>query len=146
LEPFQKNFTLTKKLVKIIKARDNFLTELKKIKNSITDQAQKDSKKEAIKNYKQKQSFKFSTNSKFSKISKKEFARVAKLLSLHTKNDIISRHISIRLNLKNYYSKLAELGFYNTSRNYPLSLPKLIYLNDYEIIQFYNSLIRGYLN
>jgi len=56
------------------------------------------------------------------------------------------RRISIRFNIKNFYEELAELGFYSKKRNSPLSVPKLIFLNDYEIISFYNSLIRGHLN
>ena len=57
-----------------------------------------------------------------------------------------SRRISIRLDIKNFYSKLADLRFYSIKRKSPLSVPKLIFLNDYEIISFYNTLIRGYLN
>lgn len=57
-----------------------------------------------------------------------------------------SRRISIRIYIECFYSKLADLGFYNIKRNSPFSRPKLIFLQDYEIISFYNSLIRGYLN
>ena len=61
--------------------------------------------------------------------------------------DIIrSRRISIRFDFKGFYSKLADLGFYSVKRNSPLSVPRLIFFNDYEIINFYNILIRGYLN
>jgi len=57
-----------------------------------------------------------------------------------------SRRISIRFDIKSFYLKLADLGFYSAKRNSPLSVPRLIFLNDYEIINFYNLLIRGYLN
>nr|AVR57718.1 hypothetical protein [Halamphora calidilacuna] len=79
-------------------------------------------------------------------MSEREFARAAELLSLKTLDITRSRRISIRLDIKEFYSKLANLGFFSPKRNSPLSVPRLIFLNDYEIISFYNSLIRGYLN
>jgi hypothetical protein len=57
-----------------------------------------------------------------------------------------SRRISIRFDIKNFYSKLTDLGFYSAKCNSPLFVPRLIFLNDYEIIHVYNILIRGYLN
>jgi hypothetical protein len=146
LEPFQENFVLTKELSKVIKARDNFLAELRQIEKSVIDETQEAAKEEAIKLYRKKQSLKFFHRSPFSKLSEREFARAAELLSLRTMDVTRSRRISIRFDVKGFYSKLADLGFYSAKRNLPLSVPKLIFLNDYEIISFYNSLIRGYLN
>ena len=146
LEPFQENFVLTKELLKVIRARDNFLAELKQIENSVVDKAQEAAKKEAIELYQQKQSLKFFHRSPFSQFSEREFARAAELLSLHTMDVTRARLISIRFDIKNFYSHLGDLGFYSVKRKSPLSIPKLIFLNDYEIISFYNSLMRGYLN
>jgi retron-type reverse transcriptase len=146
LEPFNENFVLTKELSKVIKARDKFLAELKSIENSVIDKTREAAKEEAIKLYRQKQSLKFFHKSPFSKFSEREFARAAELLSLRTMDITRSRRISIRVDIKNFYSKLTDLGFYSTKRKSPLSVPKLIFLNDYEIISFYNTLIRGYLN
>lgn len=146
LEPFQENFILTKELLKVIKARDNFLAELKQIENSVTNKTQEIARKEATELYKQKQSLKFFHRSSFSQYSEREFARAAELLSLRIMDVTRARRISIRLDIKSFYLKLADLGFYSAKRNLPLSVPKLIFLNDYEIISFYNSLIRGYLN
>jgi len=146
LEPFKENFVLTRELSRVIKARDNFLAELKLIENSVIDKTREAAKEEAIKFYSQKQSLKFFHRSPLSKVSEREFARAAELLSLRIMDVTKSRRISIRLDIKSIYSKFADLGFYSIKRNSPLSVPKLIFLNDYEIISFYNTLIRGYLN
>jgi hypothetical protein len=146
LEPFKENFTLTAELSKVIKARDTFLVELKSIENSVMDKAREAAKKEAIELYRQKQSLKSFHKSPYSKFSEREFARSVELLSLRTMNITRSRRISIRFDIKSFYSKLADLGFYSVKRNSPLSISRLIFLNDYEIISFYNTLIRGYLN
>ena len=146
LEPYTTNFTLTKELTRVIEARNKFLDELKKIEDSVIDKTREAAKNEAIELYRQKQSLKFFNRSSFSKISARDFSRAAELLSLRTLDITRARRISIRFNIKNFYEKLAELGFYSKKRNSPLSVPKLIFLNDYKIISFYNSLIRGYLN
>lgn len=146
LEPFATNFSLTKELNRVIEARNKFLAELKKIEDSVIDKTREASKNEAIELYRQKQSLKFFNRSPFSKISERNFARAAELLSLRTLDITRARRVSIRFNIKNFYEELAELGFYSKKRNSPLSVPKLIFLNDYEIISFYNSLIRGHLN
>lgn len=145
-EPFQENFVLTNEILRVIKARDNFLAELKQIEKSVADKIQKVAKEEAIKLYQKKQSLKSFHKSPFSKLSEREFARAAELLSLRTMSVTISRRISVCLDIKGFYSELADLGFYSIKRKSPLSVPKLIFLNDYEIISLYNSLIRGYLN
>jgi len=146
LEPFKENFTATAELSKVIKARDNFLAELKAIEGSVVDKTREAAKKEAIELYRKKQSLKSLNKSPFSKFSEREFARTAELLSLRTMDITRSRRISIRFDIKSFYLKLADLGFYSAKRNSPLSVPRLIFLNDYEIINFYNLLIRGYLN
>jgi Type II intron maturase len=145
LEPFKENFVLTKELLKVIKARNNFLAELKQIEKSVIDKTQEAAKEEAIKLYQEKQSLKFPHRSPFFKLSEREFARAAELLSLRTMDVTGSRQISVRLDIKGFYSELADLGFYSSKRKSPLSVPKLTFLNDYEIISLYNSLIRGYL-
>jgi hypothetical protein len=146
LEPFNQNFTLTKELSRVIKAWDKFLAKLKLIENSVVDKTCKAAREEAIELYKKKQSLTFFHRSPFSKFTEREFARAAELLSSCIMNITRSRLISIRLDIKSFYSKLADLGFYSLKRNSPLSVPKLIFLNDYEIISCYNTLIRGYLN
>jgi hypothetical protein len=146
LESFQENFVLTKELLKVIKARDNFLAELKQIERSVIDKTQEAAKDEAIRSYQEKQSFKFSHGSPFFKLGEREFARAAELLSLRTMDVTRSRRIIVRFDIKSFYSELADLGFYSSKRKSPLSVPKLIFLNDYEIISLYNSLIREYLN
>lgn len=146
LEPFQENFVLTKELLKVIKARDNFLAELKQIEKSVIDKTQEAAKEEAIRLYQEKQSLKFFHRSSLSKLSEREFARAAELLSLRTMDVTRSRRISVHLDIKGFYSELTDLGFYSSKRKSPLSVPKLTFLNDYEIISLYNSLIRGYLN
>jgi hypothetical protein len=146
LEPFKENFTTTAQLLKIIKARDKFLAELKAIESSVVDKTRKAAKQEAIELYRKKQSLKSLDKSPFSKFNEREFARTAELLSLRTMDVTRSRRISIRFDVKNFYLKLADLGFYSAKRNSPLSVPRLIFLNEYEIIHFYNLLIRGYLN
>jgi hypothetical protein len=146
LKPFEENFTLTAELSKVIKARDNFLAELKAIEDSVKDEIRDKVVAEAIELYQKKQSLKSLNKSPFSKFSEREFARTVELLSLRTLDITRSRRISIRVDIKSFYSKLANLGFYSAKRNSPLSVPRLIFLNDYEIINFYNILIRGYLN
>lgn len=146
LEPFKGNFPLTTDLLKVIRARDKFLAELKAIENSVKDKAREKAKIEAIELYQKKQSLKSLNKSPFSKISEREFVRAAELLSLTTFEVTRSRRISIRFDIKNFYSKLADLGFYSAKGNSPLSVPRLVFLNDYEIINFYNILIRGYMN
>lgn len=146
LEPFQENFVLTKELLRVIEARDNFLAQLKQIESSVVDKVREAAKKESIEFYRRNQSLKFFHSSSSLKISEREFARAAELLSLSTMEIAKIRRISIRLDIKGFYLKLADLGFYSIKRKSPLSIPKLIFLNDYEIISFYNSLIRGYLN
>ena len=146
LELFKKNFTLTTELSRVIEAREKFLAELKAIESSVKDKAREKAKTEAIEFYQKKQSLKVLNKSPFSKFSEREFARTAELLSLSTMDITRSRRISIRFDIKNFYSKLADLGFYSAKRNAPLSVPKLVFLNDYEIINFYNTLIRGYMN
>lgn len=146
LEPFKENFTLTAELSKVVKARDKFLAELKAIEDSVKDKVREKAKIEAIELYQKKQSLKSLNKSPFSKFSEREFIRAVELLSLRTLDITRSRRISIRFDIKNFYSKLTDLGFYSTKRNSPLSVPRLIFLHDYEIINFYNTLIRGYLN
>jgi retron-type reverse transcriptase len=146
LKLFNENFTLTIELLKLIKARDNFLAELKSIENSIMNKARETVKKEAIELFKQKQFSKLFHRSPYSKFSEREFARTAELLNLRTIDITKSRQIFIRLDIKSFYSNLADFGFYSIKRNSPLSVPRLIFLNDYEIINFYNILIKGYLN
>jgi hypothetical protein len=146
LKPFKENFTLTAELSKVIKARDNFLAELKAIEDSVKDEIRDKVVAEAIELYQKKQSLKSLNKSPFSKFSEREFVRTVELLSLRTLDITRSRRISIRVDIKSFYSKLANLGFYSAKRNSPLSVPRLIFLNDYEIINFYNILIRGYLN
>lgn len=147
MEPFKENFILTKELSKIVKARNNFLAELKSIEKSIKNKTQKITQKKAIKFYTQKkQSSRFFHKSSFIKFNEKEFARAAQMLSLHTMSVTNSRRITIRVNIAQFYSKLSDLGFYSVKRHLPLSMPKLIFLSDYEIINFYNTLIRSYLN
>jgi len=45
LKPFNENFILTAELLKVIKARDNFLAELKSIENSVVDITREAAKK-----------------------------------------------------------------------------------------------------
>ena len=146
LESFKKNFTLTAELLKVIKARDNFLAELKTIEDSVKDKSREKGKAEVIELYKKKQSLKSLNKIPFSKFSEREFARTVELLSLRKMDITRSRRISIRFDIKSFYLKLADLGFYSAKRNSPLSVARLILFNDYEIINFYNILIRGYLN
>jgi Type II intron maturase len=146
LEPLSKSFVLTKELSKVIKARDKFLAELKSIEISVIDKTREVAKEEAIELYRQKQGLKSSHRSFFSKVSERKLVRVAKLPSLRTTDVTSNRRISVRLDIKNFYSKLADLGFYSIKRQTPLSVPTLIFLNDYEIISFYDTLLRGYLN
>lgn len=146
MEPFQENFVLTKELLNVIEARDNFLAKLKEIESSVVDKVQEAAKKESMEFYKRNQSLKFFQSPSSLPISEKEFVRAAELLSLSNMEIAKIRRISIRLDIKGFYLKLAGLGFYSIKRKSPLSVPKLIFLNDYEIISFYNSLIRGYLN
>lgn len=146
LKPFDKNFGLTKELLNIIKAKDEFVAKLKSIEDSVVHKTREASKEEAIKLYKQKQSLKLCHKSPFSKFSEQEFTHTTELLNLNTTNITKSRRISIRLDIKNFYSKLADFGFYSAKRKSPISNHKLIFLNDYEIISFYNKLIRDYLN
>lgn len=146
MEPFKTNFTITAELSKVIKARDTFLAELKAIEDSVKDKVKEKARIEAMEFYNKKQSLKVLNKSPFSKISERKFARTAELLSLRTMDVTRSRRISIRFDVKNFYSYLADLGFYSVKRNSPISVTKLIFLNDYEIISFYNTLIRGYLN
>lgn len=122
LEPFNGNFILTKELSRVIKARDNFLAELKSIENSVTNKTREAAREEAIEFYRKKQLLKFSNKSPFSKITEREFARTAELLSLRTMDITSVRRISIRLDIKSFYSKLADLGFYSIKRNSPLSV------------------------
>ena len=119
---------------------------MKQIEKSVTDKIQEAANEEAIKFYQKKQSLKLSYRSPFPKFSEREFARAAELLSLRTMDPTKSRRISIRLDIKGFYSELADLGFYSIKRKLPLSVPRLIFLNDYEIIGLYNFLMRGYLN
>lgn len=133
-------------MTQVVKARDTFLDELKKIENSIVGKTLEKAKNEAVEIYKQKQSRKRLKRSPFFKMNEKDFVRAAELLSLRTTDITRSRFISIRFGIKSFYSKLVELGFYSTKRNSSLSVSKLIFLNDYEIISFYNTLIRSYLN
>lgn len=146
LELFKQNFILTRDLVELIKTRDEFLTKLKIIENAVVDEVQETARQEAYSVYEMKQSLKFFHNSAFSKINKEDFARTAANLSLRTLNITRARRISIRFDIKSFYEKLARSGFYASKKNFALSVPKLIFLNDYEIIAFYNALIRGYLN
>jgi hypothetical protein len=146
LKPFQENFVLTKELLKLITARDNFLAELEQIEKSVINKTQEAAKEEAFRLYQEKQSLKFPHKSPFSKFSEREFAHAVELLSLRTMDATRSRRISVRLDIKGFYSELAVLGFYSSKRKSPLSVPKLTFLNDYEIISLYNSLIREYLN
>jgi hypothetical protein len=60
------------------------LIKLKKIENTILDEVQKNAKLEASATYEKNQSLKISSDSPFSKINKKDFARTAELLSLQT--------------------------------------------------------------
>jgi hypothetical protein len=110
------------------------------------DKTRKTAKKEVIELYKKKQSSKFFCKSPLSKMSEREFARTVELLSLRTLDITRSRRIVICFDIKEFYLKLANLGFFSAKRNSPLSVPRLIFLNNYEIISFYNTLIRGYLN
>lgn len=146
LEPFKQNFTLTSNLVELIEARDTFLIKLNTIENTVLDDVQEAAKLKAYAVYEKTHSLKFFHNSPFSKINKRDFARTAETLSLYTLNITKARRISIRLDIKGFYLKLAKSGFYTSKRNLPLSVPKLIFLNDYEIIAFYNTLIKSYLN
>lgn len=106
----------------MIKARDKFLAKLKAIENLVKDQNRVKAKTEAIELYQKKQSLKVFNKSPFSKISEREFARTAELLSLRTMDITRSRRISIRFDIKNFYSKLSDLGFYSAKRNSPLSV------------------------
>lgn len=140
---FNKNFVLTKELLQIIKVWDTFLAQLECIENSVVEKTCEVAQKNAIKVYKWKQMLKSFQRSPFSKISEKEFASS---IGVHTTNVTIPKWITILLDIKNLYLKLADLKFYNVKRNLPLSVSKLIFLNDYEIISFYNILIKNYLN
>lgn len=146
LQFFNENFFLTHELLRVVKARDNFLAELQLIKNAVADQTREAAKKEVTELHRQKQSLKFPHKSLFSEINEKKFVRATEPLSLGTMGDARLRQVTIRLDIKGFYSKLAELGFYSLKRNSPISIPKLIFLNDYDIISFYNTLIRSYLN
>jgi hypothetical protein len=146
LELFSKNFALTKELSRVIKARDRFLAELKSIETSVKDKTCKAAEKEVVELYRQRQVLRLSNRSFFSKISERHFARTVEFLSLRTMCVMRHRRISIRLDVKSFYFKLADLGFYNIKRKTPLYVSKLIFLNDYEIISFYNTLIKSYLN
>jgi len=146
LEPFDENFVLTKDLSKVIKARDKFLAELELVKDSVIDKTREFARQEAIEFYKEKQTLKFFHKTTISKLSAREFARTAELLSLRTIDITRQRRISIRFDIKKFYSKLIDLGFYSVKSKSPISLVKLIFLNDYEIISFYNTLIKDYLN
>lgn len=145
-EPFCKNFVLTREISKVIKARDKFLVELKSIKIFAIGIVFETTQKEILKFYRQKQALKFFHRLPFSKFNKKEFFCAAEFLSLRAVDITRFRRISIRLNIKNFYLKLSDLGFYSIKRKSSLSVSKLILLNDYEIISFYNTLIKSYLN
>ena len=99
MTPFNKNFILTNELLNVIKARDNFLVELKSIENSVVDKSRKTVRKTAIEFYRQNQLLKFFYRSSFSKISERDFARAAELLSLRTMNITRLRRIFICLNI-----------------------------------------------
>lgn len=146
LESFKENFTLTAGLSKVVRARDKFLAELEAVEGSVKDKVREKAKIEVKKLYQKKQSVRSLSKSLFFKFSEKEFVNIAELLSSHTMSSTRFRRISICFDIKNFYSKLAGLGFYSVKRNSPVSVSRLIFFNDSEIISFYNTLINGYLN
>jgi hypothetical protein len=146
LELFKKNFVLTKELSKILIARDNFLAELKLIEKSMENSKEKTDKQTTLNAYRQKKTSKFFKISPLFQVTEKQFAQTAKLISRSwTLNPTRFFKISIRVDIKKLYLKFTNFGFYSLKRNLPTSVTRLLYLNDYEIISFYNSLIRGYL-
>lgn len=121
----------------MIQARDNFLTELKSIKCLITDKTQGSTKKKHVKLMPAPPHFNF-----------RERQRVyrAESFGYQSTNFFKFRRIAIRLDIKGFYSKFAKLGFYSLKRNSPLSVLKLTFLQNYEIVSFYSTLIWDCLN
>ena len=82
----------------------------------------------------------------FPQVKEKRFVHSVGPLNPDVTNITGASQIRIQFNIKNFYSKLVNLGFYSIKYNSSLFMSKLIFLNNYKIISFYNLLIRGYLN
>lgn len=133
---YKKYFILSGLCKKTIETTKKYIEDLEKIENEIKNNWIKERRKNELKNYEKKQY----------KTTQKNFTQTIDLISLQILNQKNFKHIQIKLNIKKLFEKLRIQGFIHTHKNRAIANSKLLYLADHEIIIYYNTLIRGYLN
>ena len=122
-----KEFETTKTTIKVKTAVEDFLKTLENIKTKMEENLLNKRKKEF-----------FSKNFNLVKANQKDFLKAPINKSV--------RYISIRFPTKDFYDKFKNLGFIHPTKNHSIGKATLIYLADYEIVIYFNYLIRKYLN
>lgn len=136
-------FKTTKKTMELYLLIKHFLNNVKKFETWIKENWLFKRRSVALEQYQKKDKNKSIVSVK---ISQEDSIRTVEVLASQLISLWQTRYISIKFPLKDFYNEMRKLGYVHLKKNRSISQISLLNLSDYEIIIFFNSLIRGYLN